>query len=66
MRYLVQFAIPALIILGLVLVLVLLNNTPKTNSSTKDGTGSFLILMVAGTLLAGTALLMISLTGSAA
>mgnify|MGYP000141230806 CR=1 FL=1 len=64
MRYLVQFAIPALIILGL--VLVLLNNTPKTNSSTKDGTGSFLILMVAGTLLAGTALLMISLTGSAA
>ncbi|MBT7335525.1 MAG: hypothetical protein HN856_14195 [Gammaproteobacteria bacterium] len=64
MRYLVQFAIPTLIILGL--VLVLLNNTPKTNSSTKDGTGSFLILMVAGTLLAGTALLMISLTGSAA
>jgi len=64
MRYLVQFAIHALIILGL--VLVLLNNTPKTNSSTKDGTGSFLILMVAGTLLAGTALLMISLTGSAA
>ena len=64
MRYLVQFAIPALIILGL--VLVLLNNTPKTNSSTKDGTGSFLILMVAGTLLTGTALLMISLTGSAA
>lgn len=64
MRYLVQFAIPTLIILGL--VLVLLNNTPKTNSSTKDGTGSFLILMVAGTFLAGTALLMISLTGSAA
>ncbi len=64
MRYLVQFAIPTLIILGL--VLVLLNNTPKTNSSTKDGTGSFLILMVAGTLLAGTALLIISLTGSAA